>query len=159
MTRTLTACAAALLCAVAAPAFAKPDRAFLKDALQGDNSEMTLGRLAARRGVSPGVREFGRMLAMDHAKARAEAAAVARRAGAPVTSAMAPEAIAERRKLQRLSGRAFDREFARYMVDDHRKDIREFEEQAAGHGPTARLAEATLPALRKHLETAQSLTR
>lgn len=151
----ILAVAAAL---VAAPAAAAPPRQFLTKAIEGDNSEMRLGALAEQRAASPGVRDFGRSLQSDHAEARRQAVAVAQRMGVAPTERMAPEASAERRKLARLSGRAFDREFARYMVEDHRKDIRDFETQARGPEPqTAELARQTLPALRKHLDMARSL--
>ena len=69
-----------------------------------------------------------------------------------------PEARAEYAKLQHLSGRAFDREVRRYMIDDHRKDISEFKEQAqSGDRRTAELARMQLPVLRKHLRIAESL--
>lgn len=150
------AAAAALLIGTAASANTNE---FLRKAIKGDNSEMTLGSLAARRGVSAGVRDFGRMLERDHRAAKADAAPVARRHHIAPPSTMMPEARAEQRKLERLSGRAFDREFARYMVDDHRKDISDFEKEANSRDPAdvRALARHTLPTLRKHLETAQSL--
>ena len=53
---------------------------------------------------------------------------------------------------------AFDREFARYMVQDHKTDISDFEKQVAtGDKATADLARQTLPVLRKHLATAEHL--
>ena len=154
----LAACAAAALCAAgSSQAAPKDDRHFLMDAIKGDNSETTLGRLAERRGASRGVKDFGHMLAMDHSEGRRQAAGLARKMGWSVPDAMMPEAKHEYRKLQSMHGRAFDREFAAYMVDDHTKDIAEFSEQASGEGPVAGLARDTLPVLRKHLQTAQSL--
>ncbi|HEX4693657.1 DUF4142 domain-containing protein [Sphingomonas sp.] len=145
---------------LATPANAKTPSSFLHDAIQGDNSEMTLGALAATRGDSAGTRTFGRTLRADHAKAKMDAVALARRDRVAIPSDMMPEARTEYRKLQRMSGPAFDREFARYMVDDHRKDIAEFEDQArTGTRGTAALARATLPDLRKHLRMAEALVR
>jgi putative membrane protein len=61
-------------------------------------------------------------------------------------------------KLQHLSGREFDREFLRYMVDDHREDIRDFREQAAaGNHEVSQMAKEQLPTLEKHLQTAERL--
>ena len=62
-------------------------------------------------------------------------------------------------KLQQLSGRDFDHEFIRVMVEDHQKDIAEFKKEAGeGHGPVEQLAAQTLPTLEKHLQMAQSLS-
>lgn len=161
MSHALSAVAtAALVYAVTVPvqAWAQGDQAFLRKAMQGDNSEVALGRIAQQKGASSGIRDFGRMLAEDHAKAKVEVVPVAKAHGVAATEAMAPEARAERRKLQGLSGSAFDREFARYMVEDHKKDIADFEKQAKqGDAATKALAEKTLPVLHKHLETAEKL--
>lgn len=139
-------------------ALAASDRQFLVKAMKGDNSEMSLGRVAERRGASAGVRRFGAMLVRDHAHAKAQALPVARAHGIRPTSAMLPEARAEARKLSHLRGARFDHEFARYMVNDHRKDIADFQQEArTGDRRTAALARQTLPTLRKHLRVAQSL--
>jgi len=141
------------------PAFAASDSSFLKKALEGDNSEIALGKMAEKNGASPGVRDFGRTLATDHAAAKANALPVAKAHGVPDTDAMTPEAEAEAKKLQGLHGQAFDREFARYMVKDHEKDISDFEKQAkTGDAATAGLARDTLPKLQHHLEIAEKLS-
>ena len=148
-------CAASVL---AGTAYASADQTFLKKALEGDNSEVNLGQMAEQHGASPGIRDFGRMLHEDHAAAKAKALPVARDHGVPDTAEMAPEAKAEARKLGRLSGPAFDREFARYMVTDHKKDIADFQKEARhGDRASAALARDTLPDLQKHLKTAQHL--
>jgi putative membrane protein len=151
---------AAGLLLVPAAAPAAPARQFLGDAIRGDNSEMMLGRIAARRGDSAGVRDYGARLQSDHAGARAEAVAVARALRVPVPAGPMPEAAQERARLQRLAGPAFDREFARYMLNDHREDIAKFERQArTGDRRTAALAQAQLPTLREHLRIAEGLAR
>lgn len=156
-----TAAAAVLFASVPALAASKHEAAFLKEAMEGDNSETTLGSIAAQRGGSNGVRRFGRMLATDHRKGKAEASAVARRLHVPVTNRMANEAIAERSKLRHLRGSGFDREFARYMVKDHKSDIAKFSKEASSrdNAEVVALARKTLPVLRKHLRTAESLER
>ena len=130
---------------------------FLEDALKGDNSEMMLGRMAAQSAASPELRAYGQTLYDDHARALEQATRAARQAGVHITDQPMPEAVEERRKLAGLRGRDFDREFASYMVEDHKKDIAEFEKQAAKGGPAGQLAKDTLPVLRKHLAMAERL--
>ncbi len=147
------------IASVSTSAFAAADSGFLKKALEGDNSEMSLGLMAEKDGASADTRDFGRMLHTDHSAAKAKALPVAKAHGVADTEAMAPEAKAEALKLKGLHGAAFDREFARYMVEDHTKDIADFEKQAqVGDASTAALARETLPDLRRHLETAQKLS-
>jgi len=156
--RILTLTALGIVALYPLSAIAAPTGKFLQDAIKGDNSEMRLGALAATRAVRPATRAYGRTLQRDHAKAKVDAVALARRNRVAVPTTMMPEAQAEYRRLSRLRGAAFDREFARYMVDDHHKDIADFREQVrTGRDGTAALARKSLPTLRKHLRLAQSL--
>jgi putative membrane protein len=137
---------------------AAPASSFLHDAIQGDNSETRLGALIASRGSTASVRSFGRTLESDHSTAKVQAAAVARRMHVSVPNSMMPEARTEYAKLERMRGRAFDREVRRYMINDHEKDIAKFEAQVRnGDRQTAALARQQLPTLRKHLRMAESL--
>ena len=147
---------AALL--VSNAAAAAPARQFLDDAIKGDNSETNLGRLIVARGHSAQVRSFGKTLVRDHSRARVEAAAVANRLHVRTSTSMMPEAQSEMRKLERLRGHAFDLEVRDYMINDHRKDIAEFQAQArSGDRHTAALARAQLPNLEKHLRLAKAI--
>jgi putative membrane protein len=151
-----------LLAAAMAPLAARADspREFLYKALQGDNSEVMLGNLAADRARNPAVRDYGRKLANDHRQARGEVLDVGRRFGVRFTREVAPEAREERDRLMGMRGRDFDREFIRYMVDDHRKDIGDFRDEAREHhGEVSDLAARQLPTLREHLRIAISLER
>jgi putative membrane protein len=60
--------------------------------------------------------------------------------------------------MSKLSGATFDREFVKHMVDDHKKDIKEYEKEAKADDAAGAYAKETLPTLRKHLDTAQSLS-
>ncbi len=152
-----TLVAAAAVCALAAPAFADPDKGFLKKAIEGDNSEIQLGKIAEAKSGSREVREYGHMLVMDHSKHKADAMTMGQQAGLKPSDGIAAEAKRESRKLDRLSGPAFDREFASYMVKDHTKDIRDYEKQSRKHDLTAGFARQTLPTLHQHLDTALRL--
>ncbi|MDE2406051.1 MAG: DUF4142 domain-containing protein [Sphingomonadales bacterium] len=161
MRQTLLAAASLLfgLALPGVPAIAAPDTAFLQDAVAGDNGEVALGRLAQQRSHDPRVRRFGALLVKDHGMAKQQVLATARRSHVRIDAAMMkPDADQARRALMGARGREFDRMFAQHMVEDHRTDIAKFEQQAKGGDPvTARLAQATLPHLRHHLEVAESL--
>ena len=133
-------------------------KAFLTEAIKGDNSEIQLGAAAAQRG-GPAVQNFGQMLVADHSNARQAAVGVAASYGLNPSDDITREASEERDKLGKLEGSAFDAEFVRYMIDDHTKDIAAFEKQAQSKAPAniRNLAAQKLPELRKHLAMAQSL--
>jgi len=148
------------LLALSPAAQADSPRQFLQNALQGANSEIMLGRMAAERARSPAVREFGQTLVSDHQQARQELRDLGRDFGLRPGWQPSDEARDERQKLDGLRGRDFDREFVRFMIDDHRKDISEFRDEAnEQHGRVSDLARNQIPTMRNHLRMAIALER
>ncbi|MEO5868044.1 MAG: DUF4142 domain-containing protein [Sphingomonas sp.] len=150
-----------LLPLVAVAGCAKPlsPTEFLTKAIRGDNSEMTLGALAAVKGGTA-VADYGHALEADHTKARAAAVALATHYGMTPPTDLLPEANEEQKKLQGLSGNDFDKEFVSYMVKDHEGDISDFTKEAESSAPddVKKLAKDALPDLQKHLDMAKRLT-
>src|SRR5262249_60653769 len=101
---------------------------------------------------------YGQRLVQDHRAANDNATSLDQAQCLTATTAPKPEAKKEFDRLSKLNGDAFDKEFAKHMVADHKNDIAEFETQAKGNDDVASFAKDTLPTLRKHLQTAQSLT-
>ena len=149
--------AALILLGSVASASANVDKTFLKDAIQGNLGEVSLGQLAQKNGNTEGVRNFGQMLVQDHSASNEKATSLAKKEGVTLPTEPKPEAKEEQDRLSKLSGDAFDKEFVNYMVKDHQKDIKEFEKQAKGNDDVASFAKDTLPTLQRHLQTAQSL--
>jgi len=61
--------------------------------------------------------------------------------------------------LEKLKGNEFDKAYIRLMVEDHKDDIKEFQEVADGakDAEVKAFAAKTLPVLKEHLELAQKL--
>jgi putative membrane protein len=139
-------------------AFAAPPAQFIREAIQSNSSEVTLGRMIQNRSSNPQVRNFGAMLVRDHSHGLAEAQAIAARLRLQIPAILTPEARRESVILRHLNGRAFDREVRRYMIDDHQKDIAEFRTQVRSGDPaTSGYAAATIPVMRRHLAMARSI--
>ena len=117
-----------------------------------------MGQLAEKNGKSDGVHSFGQMLQKDHSGANQKATAAANQMGVSPPSAPNSKQKAMYEKMSKLSGDKFDREFAKHMVADHKKDIKEYEKEAKKNDASGSYAKETLPTLQKHLETAQSLS-
>jgi putative membrane protein len=132
---------------------------FLKAAIQGDNSEIMLGKMAVQnQTASPRVKHFAQMLIDDHSQHLQKAEALAKAQGVQPPNGPTVGADTESAKLHLLSGASFDKEFAQYMINDHQNDIGDFKKEASRHdGNISRFAEASLPTLRKHLDTALAL--
>src|SRR5215212_3687419 len=135
------------------------DHKFATEAAMGGTMEVELGRIAASKGASDEVRQFGQRMVDDHSKANAELMQLA--SGKGMTLPTAPDAKhqAETRKLSALSGEKFDKEYVKMMVKDHKKDVGEFEKEAS-RGMDADIkafAASTLPTLREHLQMIQRI--
>lgn len=159
--RLMTSAALATILAMSASAsIAAPSpQDFIKQAIQGDNSEIALGQLAQQKAGSQQVKDFGQTLVTDHTQAKEQAASVAKQLNVTPPDGMMQDAQDEQNKLSKMSGNDFDKEFATFMVMDHQKDIQQFQEEAnANSGPASDLAKQQLPVLQKHLKMAKSLS-
>jgi putative membrane protein len=150
-----------LLCSSAAARAAETNAAsFLQQAAQIDIAEIGAGKLAQQKSENAAVRGFGSMLELDHTKHLTAVEDMAKSMGVSVPSEPAPADQKEAAKLESLSGRAFDQEFAKHMVEGHKMAITMFETEAkSGNDDTSGLAQKTLPTLQHHLETAESLVK
>jgi putative membrane protein len=151
--------AAGLSAPLALAAGTQPDR-FIRKAIEGNLSEVKVGRLAERKGATAGVRHFGAVLAEDHAKANRQAMSAASSMGVTPPAAPSPKERRIYEHLAALSGKRFDAAFVEAMVKDHRQDIAKYSREAkARNNPASNYAEATLPDLHKHLRLAEALER
>jgi putative membrane protein len=134
---------------------------FLTKAIQGNLAEVAMGQLAEQQGSSADVKAYGQMLQKDHSDANTKAMAAASSLGVSAPSEPTKKQISEHDQLAKLTGDKFDREFAKHMVMDHKKDIAEYTKAAkmkSGDQAVTYAAE-TLPVLQSHLEAAQGLTK
>lgn len=133
---------------------------FLTKAIQGNMAEMKMGELAQTKGQSQEVKSFGAMLVKDHGEANGKAMAAAKAMGVTPPTEPNGEQKKMATEMEKLSGATFDKAFAKHMVEDHKKDVAEYEKESkASDGQATSYASETLPTLRKHLEMAQSLTK
>ena len=137
------------------PAAASPDSAFLTEAIEGDNNEVTIGQMAQTNGVSDKVRTYGHMLVMDHGDHRQKLIKM----GVPATDALTDDGQKAADRLKALHGAAFDAAFRAHMIEDHQQDIAKYshEVRVAKSAEVRAMATETLPTLRKHLAGARAL--
>jgi len=159
--KLLVAIAASSALAYAAPALAKDPagKAFIMNAIQGNLAEVQMGKLAQEKSQNSDVKAFGQQLVTDHNEANSKATAVAKDIGVDPPQEPSKKQKADYDKLSKLSGDAFDKQFAKHMVADHKKDIAEYKADSKKKDPTASYASDALPTLQKHLEMAQTLAK
>jgi putative membrane protein len=135
------------------------DSNFATKAAQGGLAEVQLGNLAKDKASSADVKSFGERMVTDHTKANDELKSIAGKAGITLPTSMDAKSQATYDRLSKLSGAAFDREYMKDMVSDHKTDVNEFKREAA-HGTDPELkafASKTLPTLEEHLKLAETV--
>lgn len=135
------------------------DHKFAMEAAMGGMMEVELGRLAAQKGASDEVRQFGQRMVDDHSKANEELMRIGSSKGMTPPAMLDAKHRMEMQKLSALSGEKFDKEYVKMMVKDHKKDVAEFQKEA-GRGMDADLkafAASTLPTLQEHLQMIQRI--
>jgi putative membrane protein len=135
------------------------DRDFVMDAAMGGLLEVELGRIAAQKGMSDSVKQFGQRMVDDHSKANEELMSLASSKGITLPTALDEKHQKDVTKLSAMSGADFDRAYSKMMLSDHTKDVKEFEKQSTkGGDPDIKaFASKTLPTLQEHLQMARSL--
>jgi putative membrane protein len=135
------------------------DHSFVMDAAMGGMMEVELGRVAAAKGMSDAVKQFGQRMVDDHSQANSELMSLASSKGITLPTELDAKHRAEVTKFSAMSGAELDREYTKMMVSDHRKDVSEFEKEST-RGTDADIkafASKTLPTLQEHLRMAEAL--
>ncbi len=137
------------------------DKMFIKKAAQGGLSEVELGQLAAQKGNSDGVKQFGQKMVDDHSKANDELKALAQQKGVTLPTETNAEGKAMKAKLDKLSGEQFNLAYMSHMVKDHINDVAQFKKEAAsGKDPDVKAwAGKTVPTLEGHLQIAKETNK
>ena len=135
------------------------DQVFAMMAAEGGLSEVQLSKLAADNASSPEVRQIAQRLVQDHTKANQELLTIAKQKDISVPKELDDTHEDVVKLFSKLEGAQFDREFLRYQVMHHEKDVAAFALQAkAGQDPDLKaFAAKQLPVLREHLQEVQKL--
>jgi putative membrane protein len=135
------------------------DQRFVRDAAEGGMAEVELGKLAAEKGSSQDVKNFGQRMVDDHSKANDQLKQIASNEGVTLPEKLDAKDRALKTRLSRLSGENFDRVYMENMVRDHKKDVADFQkESTSGSDPAVKqFASQTLPTLQQHLQQAESI--
>lgn len=133
---------------------------FVQFVTNADAFEIQAATLASERGTRAEVKQFAATMATDHAATSQQVAALAPQLG---ITAPAPALDVEHQQrldtLRTLEGAEFDDAYLDQQVAAHEAAVRTFEDYAqnASAGPLRDWAQTTLPKLRTHLASVQSL--
>ena len=140
----------------------KMDKDFVMKAAGGSMMDVELGNIAQQNAASQRVKDYGAMMVRDHSKASDELKTFASRRNVMMNS----DSLMALHKshidnLKNKTGAAFDKAYMNMMVNDHKKDVTEFEKASKMCKDQECLAFAskTLPTLQMHLDSAQAINK
>ncbi|HEY0653133.1 MAG TPA: DUF4142 domain-containing protein [Chryseosolibacter sp.] len=122
--------------------------------------EVQLATMALTKAKSPEVKKFAQMMVDDHTKANNELKAWAGKNNVTLPDVMSEEKQKKYYDLERdEEANEFDEEYMDEMVEDHRKDIKKFEDLAedAENAELKSWAAGKVTTLRHHLEEAERI--
>jgi putative membrane protein len=128
-------------------------------AAQGSMLEVALGREVSQKATNADVKAFAQRMVTDHDKSSTELKQLAAKKGFNVPSDLDRDHQKKLDEMSKLSGAKLDKEYARDMVSDHEKDVKEFRDAAKDvKDPDLRAwADKTLPTLESHLTAAKDI--
>lgn len=136
-----------------------PDAAFYKKAAESGIAEVEAGKLAQRKSSSSQVKEFGAMMVKDHTAAGEKLKAIADSKGISLPSDSSVGQMADKAKLEALSGDTFDKSYIKGQVSAHQDAVALFQKEIdSGQDADAKsFAKKTLPTVRDHLNAINAL--
>jgi putative membrane protein len=134
---------------------------FLVDAFNGGMTEVQLGDLAQRKAVDGSVKSFGTMMVNDHTSANNQIKSLALERNVSLPASIGDENKKLVDDLSNKSGKEFDIAYINAMIDDHEKDIKEFEKASNNVKDldVKNFVDNTLPVLRRHLDSAKAIKK
>jgi putative membrane protein len=137
------------------------DSKFAVDAAEGGLAEVELGKMAQQRAIDPSVKDFGSMMVNDHSKANEELKTLAKQKGIVLPAVLGEENQRIMNALTEKKGKDFDKAYVDLMVNDHKKDIKLFEDahEKVTDPDIKAFITKTLPTLKMHLAHVEGLEK
>jgi putative membrane protein len=137
------------------------DKDFVSKAAMGSLTEVLMGNLALQKAASADVKALAQRMVDDHSKTLEELRQMALTKGLGLPTEMAGDHKKAFDHLESLSGAEFDKAYASHMVEDHEKDVAEFDKAStsATDSDVKTWAGKTLPTLKEHLALAKDIAR
>jgi putative membrane protein len=139
----------------------RADANFLVNAASGAMMEVQLGELAKTNARNQRVKGFGSMMIKDHGEGIEKVKALASSKNITLPDSISRGQQKDIDNLKKKKGTAFDQAYINLMIDDHKKDIKEFDEEATSGTNEAikSLASDNLKMLHTHLDSATNIQK
>lgn len=127
---------------------------FAVRAANGGMLEVQLSQLALKKSPTPALREYADMMIKDHEKANAELKSLAVKENIKLPGIMGQDDQETYEKMDELTGSDFNAQYAKTMLNSHKKTVKMFEKAAEDvtNAGVRDFAIKTLPTLKMHLK-------
>jgi putative membrane protein len=134
---------------------------FMVKAADGGMEEVEMGRMAGDKATNQRVKNFGQMMVDDHSKANDELKSLASQRNVTLPATVSSNHQSDMDNVNKKTGKDFDKKYMSMMVDDHQKDVSEFEKASKNvkDADVKAWIDKTLPVLRKHLDSAKAINK
>ena len=100
---------------------------FIKEASEGNLSEIATAQLAQQKSQSPEIKNLAQLIQSDHQQAQDKLQTIAQTHGITLDQKPTWSQRREQSKLEKLNGADFDQQYAKDMLEDHVTDIKKFD--------------------------------
>jgi putative membrane protein len=140
--------------------FTGKDQEFLQKAAQAGMAEVELGKLAADKGSTAAIRDFGAMMVKDHTMLNNEVKELARGKNVTLPTVMDAKRREKLDELAKKSGKDFDEAYLDCMKKAHKEDLDLFENaRDKTKDPDVKAAaDKALPIIKTHAEHLKTLS-
>jgi len=140
---------------------ANADQKFVEDAAKGNRAEVELGKMVAAKATNPAVKQFAQRMVKDHTEALNQLQQLAQSKNITLPDGLPSDAQDLQQKLSNDHGKQLDSDYMSGMVEDHEKDVHEFQDAAQNlkDPDLKQWASKTLPILQQHCKWRKQSTR
>ena len=137
------------------------DRLFLQDAMQDDDAQVEMSRLAQQKSSSPDVKQFGQQMVKVHTALNNQLAPAAKQMDVSAPKGPSKKEKKQIEKLQALSGSGFDTAYIQAMAKEQEHDLKEFKSEAADAQSRGlqQVAKADVPVLTQHYQILEKVAQ
>ena len=134
---------------------------FLMKATNSGLAEVQLAKLAQQKATLDAVKNFAVMLERDHTAVNNEVKNLAGQRNVSLPGTPSDDKQKKYTDMEKMTGKAFDKEYISMMVKSHNDGISLFEDTKANASDidVKNFADKTLPALKMHLDSAKAIQK
>jgi len=134
---------------------------FLKKVTNSGMAEVQLAKLAQQKATIDAVKNFAAMLERDHTAVNQQVKSLADQRSVAIPSTISDDKQKMYADMEKMTGKAFDKDYISMMVKSHNDGISLFEDTRANASDidVKNFADKTLPALKMHLDSAKAIQK